>query len=344
MAGCGADIEANALMLSLTAGEDFTIPEVDFGKPEFQLPFDPDGPLYAAVPQITINDLTTRVIGGAGVFDSLMDAFKAHLREEMDKNRITGAEYSKAYIALSESAMSQSVAFLLGKDQAFWQAQTAQFQAITARVEMESSKIRAAAIQLEALNTKANFALTKMKIASEEIGICTAKYNLDNIMPEQLAKLELEKAGQDLENSTLSFTLTSTLPKQLEMLTTQLAGQVIGNSTATYNLSTTLPQQLALLEGQEAMIKEQTESQRAQTSETRTDGQAVRGVLGKQKDLYTQQITSYQRDAEVKAGKLFTDAWITMKSIDEGLLPPNGFTNASVDTVLTAIKTNNELN
>lgn len=286
MAGCGADIEANALMLSLTAGEDFTIPEVDFSKPEFQLPFDPDGPLYAAVPQITINDLTTRVIGGAGVFDSLMDAFKAHLREEMDKNRITGAEYTKAYIALSESAMSQSVAFLLGKDQAFWQAQTAQFQAITARVEVESSKIRAAAIQLEALNTKANFALTKMKIASEEIGVCTAKYNLETMLPQQLKNLTV----------------------------------------------------------QEDLLSEQMEAQRGQTSDTRTDALPVRGVMGKQKDLYAQQITSYQRDAEVKAGKLFTDAWITMKSIDEGLLPPSGFANASIDTVLTALKTNNELN
>lgn len=286
MAGCGADIEANALMLSLTAGEDFTIPEVDFSKPEFQLPFDPDGPLYAAVPQITINELTTRVIGGAGVFDSLMDAFKAHLREEMDRNRITGAEYTKAYIALSESAMSQSVAFLLGKDQAFWQAQTAQFQAITARVEMESSKIRAAAIQLEALNTKANFALTKMKIASEEIGVCTAKYNLETMLPQQLKNLTV----------------------------------------------------------QEDLLSEQMEAQRGQTSDTRTDALPVRGVMGKQKDLYAQQITSYQRDSEVKAGKLFTDAWITMKSIDEGLLPPSGFANASIDTVLTALKTNNELN
>ena len=286
MAGCGADIEANALMVSLTKGEDFTIPEVDFTKPEFQLPFDPDGPLYAAVPQITINDLTTRVIGGAGVFDSLMDAFKAHLREEMDRNRITGAEYTKAYIALSESAMSQSVAFLLGKDQAFWQAQTAQFQAITARVEMESSKIRAAAIQLEALNTKANFALTKMKIASEEIGVCTAKYNLETMLPQQLKNLTV----------------------------------------------------------QEDLLSEQMEAQRGQTSDTRTDALPVRGVMGKQKDLYAQQITSYQRDSEVKAGKLFTDAWITMKSIDEGLLPPSGFANASIDTVLTALKTNNELN
>lgn len=286
MAGCGADIEANALMVSLTEGEDFTIPEVDFTKPEFQLPFDPDGPLYAAVPQITINDLTTRVIGGAGVFDSLMDAFKAHLREEMDRNRITGAEYTKAYIALSESAMSQSVAFLLGKDQAFWQAQTAQFQAITARVEMESSKIRAAAIQLEALNTKANFALTKMKIASEEIGVCTAKYNLETMLPQQLKNLTV----------------------------------------------------------QEDLLTEQMEAQRGQTNDTRTDALPVRGVMGKQKELYAQQITSYQRDSEVKAGKLFTDAWITMKSIDEGLLPPSGFSNASIDTVLAALKTNNELN
>ncbi|MBQ5153795.1 hypothetical protein EGM85_11085, partial [Macrococcus caseolyticus] len=64
----------------------------------------------------------------------------------------------------------------------------------------------------------------------------------------------------------------------------------------------------------------------------------------KQKELYTQQITSYQRDAEVKAAKLFTDAWITQKTIDEGLTPPNGFTNASVDDVLSTVKRNNSLN
>jgi hypothetical protein len=45
----------------------------------------------------------------------------------------------------------------------------------------------------------------------------------------------------------------------------------------------------------------------------------------------------------VKASKIFSDAWITMKTIDEGLVPPNGFTNASLDTVLTALKTNNQL-
>lgn len=286
MSGCGADTEANALVESLVAGEDFTIPNIDFSGPEFQLPYDPDGALYAPVPKITLEDLTTRTIGGTAVFDGLMESFHVHLRHEQEKGRITGAEYTKAYIALTESAMNQSVAFLLGKDQAFWQAQTAQFQAMTARIEMETSKIKAAAIQLDALNTKANFALTKMKVASEEVGYCTAKYNMDNLLPQQLKNLVV----------------------------------------------------------QETLLTEQMEAQRGQTEDTRTDGFPVRGVMGKQKDLYGQQVVSYQRDAEVKAAKLFTDAWITMKSMDEGLLPPDSFSNASIDTVLVTLKKNNELN
>lgn len=55
-------------------------------------------------------------------------------------------------------------------------------------------------------------------------------------------------------------------------------------------------------------------------------------------DLYKQQITSYQRDAEVKAARLFTDAWITMKTIDEGLGAPDGFTNPRLDDVLKTIR------
>ena len=96
-------------------------------------------------------------------------------------------------------------------------------------------------------------------------------------------------------------------------------------------------------EMQAVLVKEQGEAQRAQTLDTRSDGATVVGLLGKQKALYDQQITSYKRDAEVKAGKLWVDAWITMKTIDEGLLPPNQFTNTEVNEVLAALKTNNML-
>ena len=65
--------------------------------------------------------------------------------------------------------------------------------------------------------------------------------------------------------------------------------------------------------------------------------------MGKQVDLYSQQITSYQRDGEVKTAKLFTDAWITMKTMDEGLLPPTNFQNTSLDAILGDLKTLNGL-
>ena len=69
----------------------------------------------------------------------------------------------------------------------------------------------------------------------------------------------------------------------------------------------------------------------------------VAGAIGKQKDLYTQQITSYLRDSELKAAKIFSDAWITQKTLDEGLTAPTNFTNATVDIVMSKIRTNNSL-
>ena len=41
---------------------------------------------------------------------------------------------------------------------------------------------------------------------------------------------------------------------------------------------------------------------------------------------------------------MFVDAWITQKTIDEGMMAPSGFTNASLDTILTKLKVNNDLN
>ena len=276
--GCGADTEANELLISLTSGDDFNIPDIDLSGPEYQIPGDGTGPGYDPIEPLTEVKLTSRVVGGTGIFDGLMVSFSAHLKAEYERGRITGADYTKAYIALTEAALSGAVTYLLGKDQAFWQGMLAQAQAITAKVQLATAKVQMAAVRIEAMNSKAGYGLTKLKLSTESVTYCTAQYNLTNMLPQQLAN-----------------------------------------------------------------IKEQTEAQRAQTLDTRTDGEVVTGVLGKQKALFTQQITSYQRDSEVKASKLFTDAWITMKTIDEGLLPPSGFQNSSLDQVLTALKTNNGL-
>ena len=276
---CSAEVEANLLLEELTKGDDFTLPDIDMSGPEWDIPGGDDSPIFGAITKVTNESLTTREVGGSGTFDALMESAHNHLKAEFKANRITGGEYTKAYIAMMESCMSNAVQFLLGRDQAYWAAALAQIQAVTARVTLATSKAQFVLAKLQALSAKSEYALTKMKIATESETYCAALFNASQMLPQQLK-----------------------------------------------------------------LLTEQTEAQRAQTLDTRSDGATVTGSVGKQKELYSQQITSYQRDAEVKASKLFTDAWITQKTIDEGLNPPNGFTNASIDTILTKLKSNNGLN
>lgn len=283
MSECGAVVEANELLSALIAGTDFTIPPVDLAASEYSLP--PVGSLGDAIAKLTNADLTTGTVSGTGTFDILMRGFNAHLKEEYEKGRITGEQYSKAYIELTVGAMSNAVQYLLGRDQAYWQAVVAQQQAqaaqaavVTARVQLATAKVQLQALRAESLTQQAGYALTKLKLATEDVNYCAAKYQYAQMLPIQ-----------------------------------------------------------------KDMLKEQYESQRAQTLDTRSDLTPVTGQIGKQKALYEQQITSYKRDAENKTAKLFTDAWITMKTIDEGLLPPNGFINTSLDEILTKLKQNNEL-
>lgn len=274
----GGETVANQLLIALMAGENITIPQVDLSADIYKIPGGIDSEQYLPVRKLTNEDLTTRVVGGDGTFDALMAGFSAHLKIEYEKGRITGAEYTKTFIALTEGAMANAVQYLLGRDNAFWQAVTAQAQAITARVQLETAKVQYAALSLEAMIGRANYALTKLKLATEDVTYAQGKYQIDNLLPQQLK-----------------------------------------------------------------LLREQTEVQRAQTLDVRTDGSTVTGAVGKQKDLYSQQITSYKRNSELSAARVFSDAWITQKTIDEGLLPPDALNNNSVNTVLNTLKTNNNL-
>lgn len=288
---CGADTTANSLLTSLIAGKDFTLPNIDLSDGQFAIP-DGTGSLYLPLVSLTNADLTTRIVGGTGTFDALMASVSAHLKVEFEQNRITGAEYTKAYVGIVGGALQTAASYLLGRDQAYWQsvlaqqqARAAEIQVIAARVGLETAKAQLAIAVFQAANAEADFGLTKMKIATED---------------QQYCLLLAQTTAANYQN-------TDILPIQKKLMS------------------------------------EQAEVQRAQTLDARSDGQMITGSVGKQKELYDQQITSYKRDAEVKMAKLFTDAWITQKTIDEGLLAPDGFTNASLDTILTHLKAKNDL-
>lgn len=268
--GCNADCVATNLFNTMISGTEFDIPEIDMSGPEFQMPGGVTNSLYQDIPRLDNDMLTTRNPGGTGTFDWVMRSIKMHLEEEFQKGRITGADYTNAYITLTQAALTTAVSYLVQRDQAYWAAVNGQFQAINAQVALATGKMNYAVQRAQARAQQGNFALTKMKLATESQTFCN-------------------------------------------------------------------------LIAQHGVLEEQTEVQRAQTLDIRTDGSIITGVLGKQKELIAQQITSYMRDAEVKAAKLFSDGWVVQKTVDEGLLAPPALTNDSVDTVLQNVKRNNNL-
>lgn len=71
---------------------------------------------------ILVTDLTEGELAGNGVFDKLMAAAVAQIDSQFSKNRITGAEYATVYLGSMQAAMSASVQYVLGEQQADKQA------------------------------------------------------------------------------------------------------------------------------------------------------------------------------------------------------------------------------
>jgi hypothetical protein len=332
---------------------------IDIWSAPYEVPTVTTDPMYTTVQRINVSTLTSGVVDGSGVFDKLMSSLKAQLKGEKDAGRITGNEYTKAYIEMTQMALQTALQFTLGQDQAFWTAQQAQIAAVTARIQLETARFNYDSILPATLaQTQAQTAL----INSQKIGSDTqnsiSTYNLNSILPAQLAQAVAEtgltnaqKAGVDMQTSITSYNLANILPASLAqaiaqttmtnaqtaMTNSQKIGQDDQNAILAYQLANLLPAQVNL-------VKEQTEVQHAQTSGTLRDGTTVvAGLIGQQVALYTQQVTSYKRDSENKFAKFLSDAWITQKTMDETIVPPTIFTNTTIDSVLGTMRTNNGL-
>ena len=277
---CGADTLGTSLIASLTNDVPFDIPNTT---------------IPATITKVTVADLTSGAVNGTGSFDKLMAGISAHLKNEFDKNRITGAEYTKAFIASTELALNQGAAFALACDKQYWENLLTQQQAIVSRLQAE--------------NLLAEYAAKKLQLAKLSSEFCISEYTLNNMLPAQKALVESQKLGQDKNNS-----------------------------IADYNLASMLPQQLTLLTKQTNLTSEQYEAARAQTLNTRSDGTAVDGNLGGQRELHAQQVVSYKSDAKLKVGKIFSDTWITQKTLNDEIDPPVSFTNPTVESVMAALR------
>jgi hypothetical protein len=364
----------------------------DLDEPIFKVPAGINDDMYQVLSVPTNETLTTRQVDGQGVFDALMSSVNEHLKVEYDKGRITGAEYTRTYIALAQAAMTNAVQYALTKDQSFWQAQNAQIAAVTARVGLENARLKhvhQTPAEIDLIQKQAAAADAQRTLTLKQVDVATAQITLvgaqanqvgveNNRITAQTAQITAQTAQIAIENSRINAQTTqinaqtaqvtaqtnqipvqtSQIQAQTALLTAQATTVPIQNAqiqaqtaqvtaqTAQIEAQTLLVTQQRLVAteqvqatiAQTALIREQSEVQRAQTLNTRLDGTTITGVLGKQRDLYNQQIEAYQRDAEVKIAKLFSDAWITQKSIDEGLVAPGQFQNETINNVLQVAK------
>lgn len=291
----GAAELANQLLVTLTQGVDFEVPPVNLEDDIFDQPTTGEGPLYDPIEKIDVKDFTTGVVGGTGIFDQIMVSLVAHLKIEYTANRISGAEYTKAYTAAIAAGLQTATTLLLESDKAYWsavlvqqQAQLAEIQKTTARVQLEIAKAQLIQTQYEAQNAEAQYGLTKIQISVQDATYAAQVATTAN----------LGKQGQSLD---------------------------ITNEK--------------ILPAQHILLKEQGEAQRANTSDIRSDGVQVTGAVGKQKELWGQQVISYMRDSETKLAKIYNDSWVTQRTTDEEIPPPDQFSQANFNSLLLTLRT-----
>lgn len=162
------DVRAKELLTSVTEGLDFSVPSVDFDSSAFEIPESLAEALKKTPEQLTIGTLTECTIDGNGCFDKVMTALKAHLTSEYEAGRITGAEYTKAYIASIQGALQFSVQYLLGKDNAYFTSLGSQAQALRANIEAYTAKVQLAIAQAQANLNKAQYAGAVLQLAAVE--------------------------------------------------------------------------------------------------------------------------------------------------------------------------------
>lgn len=358
---CNADTQANTLFTSLTSGS--PVPSTtDLTSSQFNYTIDPKDDLYSKVSGVSLDDLTEVDLKGKGVFDKLMAAVDLHIQREYKGNRITGDQYAKVYTDVVTGVLNQSTQFLLSKEQARWAAITAQMEARIAEIRatealiaLEKARVETQKSGYDMQNASANYALTKMKVANEDARYCltttqtaSEDFKVNKLLPVSLAaeqhKLNFQLPAQtnlineqwETQRAQTRDTRSDGLTPITGILGKQKESLALDVTSKQYAVTNTLPVQLDL-------IKEQRESERAKTLDTRTDGSNVAGSVGKQKSLYDEQIQSFVKDAKHKTAKMYLDGWITQKTLDDTLLAPTELQNAGVDAVLASIRATNNL-
>ena len=185
--GINSEIQANYLLESLVGTVNSQLPAIDLFDATHSVPWDLNSPVFRPVEKLQIGDLIAQ-------FQSIMAGVGSELQKEYDAQRITGAKYADVYLALTQGALQSAVQFVLGKDQAFWMAAKTQADAVTSHNQNE-------VIRLEAMLRRANYALTKLKLATEDSAFGASEYQRTQMLPAQKVMINEQMEAQRAQTS-----------------------------------------------------------------------------------------------------------------------------------------------
>ena len=343
------DNMANALFTALTNDASFTLPTLDLDSTDFDFPTT----AYTDNTRLTESDLTTRTVGGSGLFDGLMASIAAQLNSEFEAGRITAKEYSTSYVALSQSAMSSAVQYLLQKDQQFWQAELIKQQARAAELGVVQAKLQVEQLKAQVLQTRmaansvaAEYSLNKMRLATEEANI--------DLVDAQKDLAASQKSQVDYQVSNVLPAEVSRTNKQVEVDTAQIARLTSQNTVdvanvnlvtsqktqVDYQTNTVLPQEVALSQKRVDVATADISLTTANVSKANYETQSL---LPSQKAKIDKDaaMVDYQTTALLVSQKLNVDEDTAVKQYQKDHLMPAQKNNFEEQTEAHRAKTSN---
>lgn len=188
-------------------------------------------PLPAFTPMpITIGDLTNANVHGAGVFDVLMRANKAHLEQEFLQGRIKGPEYATVYLGALEAVMSAALSFLLQKDKVTLEAKLVDQQIELAKVEITKANAQVLQIQAQTIKVQAETTNLGAELLVLQAQKCKldAEYDLllttNRKTAEEIELLKWKAVTERAQTSGAGVDVNSVIGKQMALYGAQADG------------------------------------------------------------------------------------------------------------------------
>ena len=248
---------------------------------------------------LNITKLTECTLEGSGVLDKLLLTARVHLQDEFQQGRITGKEYSNAYIAIYDRMVQSAIAYTLAAEKAPYEI--AQLEAQTTLTEEQRKQVEEETryrLPAEIQQIQAQTALTTQQ-----------KVNLT------AEALNIPKQGELIDAQVIA-TLREGVLKEKQILLAE-------KDVLLRDKELSIKEQQLLLTAEELRLKaEEIEVAKAQselytqkviTEKAQVDSSVVGAgsVIDTNNKLLNAQADAYEKEQVIKAVKLAMDTFIT---------------------------------